>query len=93
MRHFLRDDDLSPAEQAEVLALAAEVKANPYARKPLAGPQTVAVIFDKASTRTRVSFSVGIADLGGNPLVLDTDDAPRWAAVRPSPTPRGCSAG
>ena len=72
MRHFLRDDDLSPAEQAEVLALAAEVKADPYARKPLAGPQTVAVIFDKSSTRTRVSFSVGIAELGGNPLVLDT---------------------
>ncbi|MEO6604688.1 MAG: ornithine carbamoyltransferase [Aeromicrobium sp.] len=72
MRHFLRDDDLSPAEQAEVLALAAEVKADPYARKPLAGPQTVAVIFDKSSTRTRVSFSVGITDLGGNPLVLDT---------------------
>jgi len=72
MRHFLRDDDLSPAEQAEVLALAAEIKADPYGRKPLAGPQTVAVIFDKASTRTRVSFSVGIADLGGNPLVLDS---------------------
>ena len=72
MRHFLRDDDLSPAEQAEVLALAAEVKASPYSRKPLEGPQTVAVIFDKSSTRTRVSFSVGIADLGGNPLVLDT---------------------
>ena len=72
MRHFLRDDDLSPAEQAEVLALAAAVKADPYARKPLAGPQTVAVLFDKSSTRTRVSFSVGISDLGGNPLVLDT---------------------
>ncbi|MDR7086792.1 ornithine carbamoyltransferase [Aeromicrobium panaciterrae] len=72
MRHFLRDDDLTPAEQAEVLALAAEVKANPYARKPLEGPQTVAVIFDKASTRTRVSFGVGIADLGGSPLILDT---------------------
>ena len=72
MRHFLRDDDLSPTEQAEVLALAAEVKASPYTRKPLEGPQTVAVIFDKSSTRTRVSFSVGIADLGGNPLVLDT---------------------
>lgn len=72
MRHFLRDDDLTPDEQAEVLALAAEVKANPYARKPLEGPQTVAVIFDKASTRTRVSFGVGIADLGGSPLILDT---------------------
>lgn len=72
IRHFLRDDDLSPAEQAEVLALAAEIKADPYGRKPLAGPQTVAVIFDKASTRTRVSFAVGIADLGGNPLILDS---------------------
>jgi ornithine carbamoyltransferase len=71
VRHFLRDDDLSPAEQAEVLALAAEIKAAPYARKPLAGPQTVAVMFDKASTRTRVSFGVGIADLGGNPLIID----------------------
>jgi ornithine carbamoyltransferase len=72
VRHLLRDDDLSPAEQAEVLALAAEIKADPYGRKPLAGPQTVAVMFDKASTRTRVSFSVGIADLGGSPLVLDS---------------------
>jgi ornithine carbamoyltransferase len=71
VRHFLRDDDLSPAEQAEVLALAAEIKADPYARKPLAGPQTVAVMFDKASTRTRVSFAVGIADLGGSPLIID----------------------
>ena len=71
-RHLLRDDDLSPAEQAEVLALAARIKADPYGLKPLEGPQTVAVIFDKASTRTRVSFSVGIADLGGNPLVLDS---------------------
>ncbi len=72
MRHFLRDDDLSPAEQAEVLELAARIKAEPYAQKPLAGPQTVAIIFDKSSTRTRVSFSVGIADLGGNPLVMDS---------------------
>jgi len=71
VRHFLRDDDLSPAEQAEVLALAAEIKAAPYARKPLAGPQTVAVMFDKSSTRTRVSFAVGVADLGGNPLIID----------------------
>ncbi len=72
MRHFLRDDDITPAEQAEILALAAELKADPYREKPLAGPQSVAVIFDKASTRTRVSFSVGIADLGGHAVVLDT---------------------
>ncbi|MFD1860652.1 ornithine carbamoyltransferase [Aeromicrobium camelliae] len=71
IRHFLRDDDLSPAEQAEVLQLALKMKAAPYARRPLEGPQTVAVLFDKSSTRTRVSFAVGIADLGGQPLVLD----------------------
>lgn len=70
-RHFLRDDDLSPAEQAEVLALAARMKADRFAAKPLAGPQTAAVIFDKTSTRTRVSFAVGIADLGGVPLIID----------------------
>src|SRR5690606_31918853 len=57
VRHFLRDDDLSPVEQAEVLALAAELKAEPYARRPLAGPQSVVVLFDKSSTRTRVSFA------------------------------------
>jgi len=70
-RHFLRDDDLSPAEQAEVLALAAELKAAPYSRRPLEGPQSVVVLFDKSSTRTRVSFAVGVADLGGNPVVMD----------------------
>ncbi len=78
-RHFTRDDDLSPAEQAEVLALAAELKKTRFtadAPTPLAAPngvpRTVAVLFDKPSTRTRVSFSVGIAELGGYPLVIDT---------------------
>ncbi len=71
-RHFLKDDDLSPKEQAEVLQLALELKANRFAHKPFAGPQTVAVIFDKTSTRTRVSFAVGISDLGGVPLIIDS---------------------
>jgi ornithine carbamoyltransferase len=70
-RHFLRDDDLSPDEQAGVLALAARMKADPTGHQPLAGPQTVALLFDKPSTRTRVSFAVGVAELGGIPLVLD----------------------
>ncbi len=70
-RHFLRDDDLSPAELVEVLDLADQMKANRLARQPLTGPRAVAVIFDKPSTRTRVSFSVGIAELGGYPLVID----------------------
>jgi ornithine carbamoyltransferase len=71
-RHLLRDDDLSPAEQGEVLAIAAELRADRFARRPLAGPRTVAVLFDKPSLRTRVSFAVGIAELGGYPLVIDT---------------------
>jgi ornithine carbamoyltransferase len=69
-RHFLRDDDITPAEQAEILELAARLKRDRFAERPLAGPQTVAVIFDKTSTRTRVSFAVGIADLGGVPLII-----------------------
>jgi ornithine carbamoyltransferase len=71
VRHFLRDDDLSPAEQAEVLALAAELKHARLRRRPLEGPRTVAVLFDKPSLRTRVSFAVGVSELGGYPLVLD----------------------
>jgi ornithine carbamoyltransferase len=70
-RHFLRDDDLSPVEQDEVLTLAQQLAVDRFGHQPLAGPQTVAVIFDKTSTRTRVSFAVGIADLGGVPLIID----------------------
>jgi ornithine carbamoyltransferase len=70
-RHFLRDDDLSPAELLEILDLADAMKADRLVRQPLAGPRAVAVVFDKPSTRTRVSFSVGIAELGGYPLVID----------------------
>ncbi|WP_030173671.1 ornithine carbamoyltransferase [Spirillospora albida] len=70
-RHFLRDDDLAPDEQAEVLDLAARVKADRFAFRPLDGPKSVAVLFDKASTRTRISFTVGIAELGGHPLIID----------------------
>ena len=70
-RHFLRDDDLSPDEQAEVLSLAAELKMDPFSRRPLEGPRGVAVIFDKNSTRTRFSFEIGIAQLGGHAVVVD----------------------
>ena len=77
-RHFTKDDDLTPAEQAEVLALAAELKRTRHtaaAPTPLAAPngvpRAVAVLFDKPSTRTRVSFSIGVAELGGYPLVID----------------------
>jgi ornithine carbamoyltransferase len=70
-RHFLRDDDLSPAEQAAVLDLADAMKKDRFGYRPLAGPRTVAVLFDKPSTRTRISFAVGIAELGGQPLIID----------------------
>lgn len=71
MRHFLRDDDLTPAEQAEVLALAAELKAKPFEHQPLAGPRTVAMIFDKPTLRTQASFAAGIAELGGHALLVE----------------------
>lgn len=71
MRHFLRDDDLSPSEQAEVLDLAARMKATPYAVRSLAGPRSVALVFDKQTLRTQTSFAAGIAELGGFPLVVD----------------------
>ena len=71
-RHFLRDDDLTPAEQAEVLRLAKAMKADRQAFRPLAGPRAVALLFDKPSLRTRVSFTVGVAELGGLPLEIDT---------------------
>jgi len=70
--HFLKDDDLAPAEQAEVLALAAAMKSDRYKFRPLAGPRTVALLLDKPSLRTRVSFAVGIAELGGYPLVIES---------------------
>ncbi len=71
VRHFVRDDDLRPDEQLAVLDLADDMKRDRLIYQPLSGPRAVAVIFDKPSTRTRVSFSVGIAELGGYPLVID----------------------
>jgi ornithine carbamoyltransferase len=70
-RHFLRDDDLSPAEQREVLVLALALREDRFSHRPLAGPRSVAVIFDKPTLRTQVSFSAGIAELGGHPLLVD----------------------
>ncbi|GIG27866.1 ornithine carbamoyltransferase [Cellulomonas marina] len=70
-RHLLRDDDLSPAEQREVLDLALAFRDDRQARTPLAGPRAVAVIFDKPTLRTQVSFLTGIAELGGFPLTVD----------------------
>ncbi|CEA07721.1 Ornithine carbamoyltransferase [Arthrobacter saudimassiliensis] len=78
-RHFLVDTDLTQAEQAQVLDLAAALKQDRYAVQPYAAPgagrKTVAVIFDKTSTRTRVSFATGVADLGGVPLVIGAGES------------------
>ncbi|HET6503937.1 MAG TPA: ornithine carbamoyltransferase [Amycolatopsis sp.] len=71
VRHFLRDDDLTPEEQLAVLDLADELKRDPLGNRVLAGPKSVAVLFEKNSTRTRLSFEVGIAQLGGNPVIVD----------------------
>jgi ornithine carbamoyltransferase len=72
IRHFLRDDDLAPAEQAEVLELAVRLRHNRFGEQPLSGPRAVAVLFDKPTLRTQVSFGTGIAQLGGYPLVVDS---------------------
>jgi len=71
LKHFLKDDDLTVAEQAEVLDLAAKMKADRRGFPALAGPQSVAVVFEKPSTRTRLSFDIGIAELGGHSVVID----------------------
>ncbi|MGW0176005.1 ornithine carbamoyltransferase [Rhodococcus sp. NPDC003322] len=71
VKHYLRDDDLTPAQQAEVLELAAALKKDPFAKQTLAGPRAVGVIFEKNSTRTRFSFEVGISQLGGHAVVVD----------------------
>jgi ornithine carbamoyltransferase len=75
MKHFLKETDFKPHELGEVFALAREFKAKRGRHVPpvLAG-QTWAMIFSKSSTRTRVSFEVGIHELGGNPLFLNKND-------------------
>ncbi|QNG18664.1 ornithine carbamoyltransferase [Rhodococcus triatomae] len=71
VKNFLRDDDLTPAQQAEVLDIAARLKREPFSERPLEGPRGVGVIFEKNSTRTRFSFELGIAQLGGHAVVVD----------------------
>lgn len=69
-RHFLADDAVSVAEQAEILDLGMEMVKDPF-RTSLQN-KSVAVLFDKTSTRTRFSFDVGIHQLGGHPIVVDS---------------------
>lgn len=71
VRHLLRDDDLTAAEQAAILDRAARIKAHPFSDRTLVGPEVVAVLFDKQTLRTQVSFSAAIAHLGGFPMIID----------------------
>jgi ornithine carbamoyltransferase len=71
IRHFLVDDDLSLDEQTAILDAADRMKKDRFGTRPLSGPRSVAVVFEKPSTRTRLSFEVGIAELGGHPVILD----------------------
>jgi ornithine carbamoyltransferase len=68
-RHFLTGEELTAAEQQRLLERAIELKADRLSSRALAG-KSVALVFDKPSTRTRVSFETGIHELGGHPLVL-----------------------
>ena len=72
-RHFLTGAELSPAELEALLARAAELKRSPLASQALAG-QTIALIFQAPSTRTRVSFEAGVFELGGHPMILRPDE-------------------
>ena len=68
---MLRDDDVNHEEQKQILELGMKFRENRFHHRPFEGPQGVAVLFDKPSTRTRSSFSIGVAELGGYPLVID----------------------
>jgi ornithine carbamoyltransferase len=75
MRHFLKETDLSPAETAQVFAAAAALKAGRGKSNGVAlAHQSWGLMFFKKSTRTRVSFQVGVHELGGQPVMLNADD-------------------
>ncbi|MDD2765669.1 MAG: ornithine carbamoyltransferase [Opitutaceae bacterium] len=74
MKHFLKETDFTPQEVAKVLELARELKRKRGRNDPVLSQQTWALIFAKASTRTRVSFEVGIQELGGHALFLNKND-------------------
>ena len=72
-RHFITGAELSAEEVRGLVERALELKAAPYSSDALR-KRTVALIFQKPSTRTRVSFEAGVAELGGHPMVLRTDE-------------------
>src|SRR5271167_2190307 len=72
-RHFLTGAELSASELDALLDRALELKAAPLSSRALAG-RNVALIFEKPSTRTRLSFEVGIEELGGHAVVLRSEE-------------------
>jgi len=73
-RDFLSVDDLTPEELASLLDLAAKVKAHPRDYESRLHMRAVALIFEKPSTRTRVSFEVAVSSTGGHPLPLSSTE-------------------
>ena len=73
-RHYLSVDDLSPAELTALLDLGERIKAEPAAYRGRLEGGSVALVFEKSSTRTRVSFEVGVAELGAHPVALSRAD-------------------
>jgi ornithine carbamoyltransferase len=73
-RDFLSIDDVGPRELHHLLELAAKVKQSPGDHAARLAGMSVALIFEKPSTRTRVSFEVGVASLGGHPLALSSSE-------------------
>ena len=73
-RDYISVDDLTPSEVGELLAFSAKLKADPESFANRLAGKTVALVFEKASTRTRVSFEVGVVQLGAYPLVLSASD-------------------
>ena len=74
MRHYLSVDDLDPSELTAIIDLAARLKTDRSSMRDALAGRSIAMIFEKPSTRTRVSFEVGIAELGGHPVVLSAGE-------------------
>ena len=73
-REFLSIDDLTPVELERLLTLSTKIKASPDDYAGRLNGKAVALIFEKPSTRTRVSFEVAVASMGGHPLALSSSE-------------------
>ena len=73
-RNYLSVDELTPRELMDIIELAASIKADPSAYAERLTGRSVALVFEKPSTRTRVSFEVGVAQLGAHPLMISSSE-------------------